>query len=155
MIKFLKKLFKWRISFRHNIIYLRGDQHRYWHKCEQCKKGYWDIANHKEKRYIYTFTDDNFSVKLEQSISAEDFEIFGWVIQERRTFKDNTKSSWIDGLNHKVYGSKEIAMDALNQFNKSTYKNSNSFEFRIRPVYSLKDAMLRDILITQLLKKEI
>jgi hypothetical protein len=156
MIQFLKKLLKWRISFKQNVVYLRGEKHFFWHKCEQCRKGYWDITTHKSKRYIYTFTDDNFPIEFEQPVKGEDFDIYGWVIQARWTYNDGvTKSSWIDALNHKVYGNKEIAMDALNQFNKSGYRSPNEYEFRIRPVYSLDQATVRNILITELLKKEI
>lgn len=152
MINFLKNLFKWRISIKSNIIYIEKDVKMYVTKCEQCNKGYWNLPNHKGKKYIYKFIDDGLSIEMQNKIENDNFKVYGWVIQER--YK-KTKDGWYDAHNHKVYFSKLAALDAINQIDKSSNGwYTDRYEYRVRPVYHLDDITSRNLLIQEILKKE-
>ena len=154
MIKFLKNLLKWKVSIESNTIYIKREEKMYWHSCEQCKKGYWNLPNYKCKNYIYKFTDDNFNVELQPQVEDTDFKIYGWVIQEK--YKGDymgRPTNWYDSSNHKLYATKIAALDALNQMNKS-YNRIDKYEFRVKPVYHIDTIKARNLLITELLKKE-
>lgn len=152
MLNFLKNILKWRISVKSNIIYIQRDKKMYVHTCEQCKKGYWDLPNHKNKKYVYKFTDDNFNIDFQEKIENEDFKVYGWIIQERYLRKNGEFTGWMDAWNHKLYLSKVVALDALNQMNKS-YNRFYKYEFKVKPVYHLDDIASRNLLITEILKK--
>lgn len=128
--------------------------------CELCKRGYFRIPYLNGKEYIYRLGDQKEEgIELQEEITNSDFKIYGWVVMQRYQLKNNTWTSWMDSMNHKVYSNRQIALDAINQFLKcySTWTNHsrNDMEFKVKPVYHLDKVATRNILIDELLKNKI
>ncbi len=76
----------------------------------------------------------------------DDIYVYGWIIQYQYIDKNSTKSLWFNHWNHKLYSSKEIALDAINQF------GSVSWEFRVLPLYNFKNTSYRNYIIDKIIK---
>ena len=119
------------------------------------------------KKEFYVYRNEKFILekKFEVEISDEvkeigdlPVDIYGWVVEIR--FKKIVPSSgpvasigkvyysqWINHWNHKIYNSKEIALDAINQF------KSSDIEYRVIPLYKIKDESFRNYVIDKILKQ--
>lgn len=90
-----------------------------------------------------------FEVDMPDINESEDIVIYGWVIDQLFVSRSG-KESWSNHWNHKIYNSKESAMDALNQ----CIKVSPSLQSRILPLYKFKNNAWRNYIINKIVKDE-
>jgi len=89
--------------------------------------------------------DKEFEVLIQD---AQDIEVYGWVIEECRTTSSNL---WERSCNHRLYTSKEVAMEASLQM--SNFRNNSKlgkWEYRVIPLYAFDTATYRNYLIEKI-----
>jgi len=104
--------------------------------------------------YMYKKSDFkalySFSLEISDEVkikSMDDLYIYGWAIEV--SWKDR-KDNWFNHWNHRIYNSKESAIDAVNQFEKQ----SDNHHFRIIPLYNFKNNGFRDYIISKIIQEE-
>lgn len=78
-----------------------------------------------------------------------DIEVYGWTIESRLLLNDGKWTSWFNYWNHKIYNSKEIALEACSKI----LKNSKN-ECRIVPLYRMTNSQYREYKIDRILKEK-
>ena len=100
---------------------------------------YYDING---KRYAIA---DSMNIKVQAS--AEDVQVYGWALEVR--WKHNGDwHQWMTYWNHRIYQSRQSAMDAAIKVYPSYQKD---YEWRIAPLYKMNEPQWRDYQIDQLL----
>lgn len=89
------------------------------------------------------YTIDGASIKVQST--AEDVQVYGWTLEQRYKY-NNEWSSWHTHYNHRIYNSKESAIDASIKIG-----NLNHEEFRITPLYKMSDPQYREYKIDKIL----
>lgn len=144
--RILQKLFKRKLIYKKGVIWNREEKIQY--QCTGCKKQHWDLPDMSGEKYQWSW-DDQWSCQLQPELNDEDLDVYGWVVEMR-----NKKYShrWENYWNKRVYWSKTVAMEALNQI--STVGYFNDYEFRIKPLYDVDIQYFRNIKISRLLKEK-
>lgn len=100
---------------------------------------YYDING---KRYAIA---DNMNIKVQDSV--ENIQVYGWTLEVR--CKNNGEwHQWMTYWNHRIYQTRQSAMDAAIKVYPSYNKD---YEWRIAPLYKMNDPQFRDYQIDQLL----
>lgn len=139
-------LFRKELIVKKGIIY--DSQTRIKYECGGCKSYHWNIPNMDGELYQWSW-DDKISCQLQPRLNEDDIKLYGWII-EMKYLKYN--GGWENYWNKRVYHSKEVAMEAINQI--STTGWFRDYEFRIRPLYHIDNQYFRDIKISKLLKEK-
>lgn len=92
----------------------------------------------------------DFDMVDENKNSIDDIYVYGWVVEVR--FKD-ISNKWTSHWNHKVYLSKEIAIDSINQSGILPI-NSKKIDYRIIPIYNFKNNSYRNYIINKIIEKK-
>jgi len=96
--------------------------------------------------------EDSFFVKVQSS--ANDVSVYGWSLETR--YQTSGKNgiewtNWYTYFNHRIYNSKESAIDASI---KSGLANRKDLECRVIPLYRMTDPQYRDYKIDKILGKD-
>jgi hypothetical protein len=115
------------------------------------KFGFKSIPTHLEQHYVYKMapwqTKHFFDIDIaEEEKTIEDIYIYGWVVEFRLIDK---KDNWRNYFNYKVYLSKEVALEAINQM-----KMWQHYEYRVKPLYDFKNNGFRTYIINKIIKEE-
>lgn len=108
----------------------------------------------------YVFKEDvykldfQFQLDIEKEIDPiDDLYIYGWVIEFKlkmiTTNIKNDKDHWFNHFNHKIYNSKESALDSINQSG-----GSSLYFYRVKPMYAFKNNGWRNYIINKIIKEE-
>jgi hypothetical protein len=141
------KFFKRRLVYKKGVIWNRDERMQY--ECTGCKKRHWDIPNMSGEKYQWSW-DDKISCQLQPKFEEDDLKIYGWII-EMKWIKYEGKN-WEIYWNKRVYHSKEVAFEAINQISSTGW--FNDYEFRVRPLYDVSTQYYRNIKISKLLKEK-
>lgn len=88
---------------------------------------------------------DSMNIKVQTS--SEDVQVYGWTLEVR--WKHNGEwCQWMTYWNHRIYQSRQSAMDAAIKVYPSYNKD---YEWRISPLYKMNEPQFRDYKIDQLL----
>jgi len=100
---------------------------------------YYDING---KRFAIA---DSMDIKVQAS--ASDVKVYGWTLEVR--WKHNGEwHQWMTYWNHRIYQSRQSALDAAIKVYPSHHKD---YEWRIAPLYKMNEPQWRDYQIDQLL----
>ena len=100
---------------------------------------YYDING---KRFAIS---DSMDIKVQAS--ADDVQVYGWTLEVR--WKHNGEwHQWMTYWNHRIYQSRQSALDAAIKVYPSYHKD---YEWRITPLYKMNEPQFRDYQIDQLL----
>ena len=115
------------------------------------KFGFKSIPTHLEQHYVYKMapwqTKHFFDIDIaEEEKTIEDIYIYGWVVEFRLIDK---KDNWRNYFNYKVYLSKEVALEDINQM-----KMWQHYEYRVKPLYDFKNNGFRTYIINKIIKEE-
>ncbi len=110
--------------------------------------GFQSLPNYNGDRYIFKEDiyrlDFKFQIDIEKEIDPiDDLYIYGWAIEYALD-----KDRWVNHWNHKIYSSKESALDAINQIEDS------SLIYRIKPMYTFKNNGWRNHIINKIIKED-
>ena len=153
--KLLDKIFHFKLIF-HGKYGFYTKQARA--QCGYCKSSMVPLNICNNQKFSYK-KDDQLSVQCQSKIETEDIKVYGWIIERY----DKKYGYWSEHWNHKVYRTRESALDALNQQKQFQIENSKKekpiliwndfkkYEFKISPVYTLGSSLTRQIQIEQIL----
>lgn len=130
--------------------------------------GFKSMSTHNGEKYYYQVDDpdkksftitEEFEVKVDDtpeqvcnnnktSLEISDIRIYGWAI-EWRVGSIHGKDCWFDFWKHKIYGSKEVALHAINQVRGFGYSPS---DFRITPLYKFTTNGYRNYIINKIIE---
>jgi hypothetical protein len=100
---------------------------------------YYDING---KRFAIA---DSMNIKVQAS--AENVQVYGWTL-EVRWKHDGGWYPWMTYWNHRIYQTRQSALDAATKVYPSYQKD---YEWRIAPLYKMNEPQFRDYQIDQLL----
>lgn len=120
----------------------------------------------------YLYKDNDFRLKhcfsldvAEEETRLEDIYVYGWAIEIR--CKKNTghlkKNEWYNQWNHRIYSTKEAAIDAINQMKvfptwnnggNGTTPQKDIYDMRVIPLYNFKNNGFRNHMIAKILKEK-
>jgi hypothetical protein len=106
--------------------------------------GYKEIRNFNNDSFVYKTTYE-FDSDIEIERSDDDIYVYGWVIEMKYPNSETWRLYW----NNKIYSSKEIALDAINQ---SVYRSSG--DMRVKALYGFKNNGWRNYIINKIIKSE-
>lgn len=87
------------------------------------------------------------SMNIKVQASADDVQVYGWTLEVR--WKHNGEwHQWMTYWNHRIYQSRQSALDAAIKVYPSHHKD---YEWRIAPLYKMNEPQWRDYQIDQLL----
>lgn len=89
------------------------------------------------------------SVTLPIQHTPSDVKIYGWCIECRWRRNNGEWYNWFNYWNHKIYQSRESAIDASIKISKSF--NDREFEYRVAALYKMEMMQYREYKIDQLL----
>ena len=126
--------------------------------CHMCKGGFMRLPNVHGVDYGYNAPkkyEPQFSMDEQISFEYDDLKIYGWIIETRMPDYGPT---WEHHWNHKIYSSKDQAIDSISQTRLSTgniYINGKmkTKEFRVIPLYFVNKNYYRNITINKILNK--
>ena len=111
--------------------------------------GFKSIPTYLEQHYVYKLapwqTKHCFDIDIAEQKTIDDIYVYGWIVEFRHM---NYKNNWTNYINYKVYLSREIALEAINQIKWRDY------EFRIKPLYDFKNNGFRTYIINKIIKEE-
>lgn len=142
--KIWHRIFKRKLIYKKGVLWNRDEKIQY--QCTGCKKQHWDIPDMSGEKYQWSW-DDKISCQLQPIVDDENLKAYGFII-EMRNIKYSQR--WDNYWNKRVYHSKEVAMEALNQISSINW--FNDYEFRIKPLYEISTQYFRNIKISKLLK---
>lgn len=93
----------------------------------------------------YTIKDD-LNIKVQSS--ADDVNVYGWSLETRYKFNDERWSSWYTYYNHRIYHSRETAIDAAI---KAGLGRDDKHEYRVTALYQMNEPQYREYKIDKLL----
>lgn len=108
---------------------------------------------------IPRYNGQNFFLKEEKVISVvvqdlnESYKVYGWTIESQVIGKDGIPSKWYNHNNHKIYRSREDALDAVNQL-VHNYSRYFKYNYRILPLYQLERDFYRNYVINKILAEK-
>jgi hypothetical protein len=143
--KVLNKLFKRKLVYKKGVIWDCKVNSGY--QCFTCKEKNWKIPKMDKDEYYYSLKE-KFTLKEQIKLDDEELKVYGWIVEMKGKTYDWQR--WENYWNKKVYHSRIIAMEALNQVSNIGY--FNDYEFRIRPLYEVDNQYYRNIKISKLLK---
>ena len=138
------RMFKRKLIYKKGVLWNRDEKVQY--QCTGCKKQHWDIPDMSGEKYQWSW-DDKISCQLQPIVDDENLKAYGFIIEMRNIKYNHT---WENYWNKRVYHSKEVAMEALNQISSINW--FNDYEFRIKPLYEISTQYFRNIKISKLLK---
>ena len=111
------------------------------------------IKNHfNSETMTYTINSKEYAIADSQLIKiqavADDVHLYGWSLEVRYKMSDGQFCTWFTYWNHRVYVSRNSALDAATKVYTSS---SPSYEYRIVPIYKMTGPEFRDYKIDQLL----
>ena len=122
------------------------------YECEYCQRNQTALPHFKYQRYSYEL--QNLPIQTQEIEKSNDYDVYGWSIERKSTKNEN--SNWHNSRLHKIYSSKEVAINSIiqlksteDQFDKMYY----SYEYRVKPIYHIGNvAGMRNVLINKILK---
>jgi len=93
---------------------------------------------------LYAIAD---SMNIKVQASAENVQVYGWTL-EVRWKHDGGWYPWMTYWNHRIYQTRQSALDAATKVYPSYQKD---YEWRIAPLYKMNEPQFRDYQIDQLL----
>lgn len=127
-------------------------------KCPNCKKSTLTISSkylipdYANYGYNYKYSD-SYELKEQVEIVDDNFKIYGWTIEER--YKGSIGDRWYGHANHKVYSTKSIALEAINQTRYITVQMRwDRYEYRVVPLYAIDQNIMREIIINKIIKEK-
>lgn len=90
--------------------------------------------------------NDNLNIKVQSA--AEDVNIYGWSLETRYKFSDDKWSSWYTYYNHRIYHSRETAIDAAI---KAGLGRDDKHEYRVTALYRMDAPQYREYKIDKIL----
>lgn len=130
----------------------------------------WQILPPISDQY-YAYKDNDFKLKhcfsidiADEETKLEDIYVYGWAVEIKwkRNTSHGKENEWYNHWNHRIYSSKDAAVDAINQLKMSTTWNGGGngttlqkdiYEMRVIPLYNFKNNGFRNHIITKILKK--
>ena len=111
------------------------------------------VKNHfNSETMTYTINSKEYAIADSQLIKvqavADDVHLYGWSLEVRYRMSDGNFCTWFTYWNHRVYVSRNSALDAAT---KVYTKSSPGYEYRIVPIYKMTEPEFRDYKIDQLL----
>lgn len=91
--------------------------------------------------------DESLELKIQHT--SEDLKPYGWAIESRINYNGNW-TEWFNHWNHRIYNSKDTAMEAFIKM----YKSQN-WEYRIIPLYRLNKDYERQCKIDRILSDKV
>jgi hypothetical protein len=126
------------------------------YECVYCKKGQIALPDFKYQKYSYELQDlPHIESQNAFKLDDESYGVYGWAIERRST--TNPESKWKNSSPHKIYDSRETALDSIIQL-KSTedpWIKRYSYEYRIKPIYHIESTEgMRNVLINKILNQK-
>lgn len=90
--------------------------------------------------------NENLNIKVQAT--ADDVSIYGWSLETRYKFNDGRWTTWYTYYNHRIYHSREIAMDAAI---KAGLGRDMSHEYRVTALYRMEAPQYREYKIDKIL----
>ena len=143
--------------FNRKFIYQKGVCYSYHAKinytCDLCKESLYKLPNIGTKKFVYKLIDEQ-KVEVAEEYNDECVKVYGWVIEVRYQYSNNV-DKWYNYANHKVYSTKQTALDAAIQARVPNGKVYNDkFEWRVAPVYRIEQNYYRTIAINQIIEEK-
>ena len=150
--KFLVKHFGRRIIYQKGIFYDQNQQVKY--TCEQCKKGIWDLPSVSGRNYVYKLVDP-FPITEIVELTDQNIQIYGWAVE----YKWGDHPGWYSHWNHKIYDSKDKALDVVNRYRMEPETRTYSYklggiESRISPLYRADSGFYRNHVLHNILRDD-
>ncbi len=116
------------------------------------KLGFQSLPVYNGGKYVFKEDvyklDFHFQLDIEKEIDPiDDLYIYGWIIEYKLI--SNEKDQWLNHWNHKIYNSKESALDSINQSG-----GYSLFFYRIKPMYTFKNNGWRNHIINKIIKED-
>lgn len=144
--KVFYKLFKRKLIYQRSVLWDCKVNNGY--QCFTCKEKNWKIPKMDKDEYYYSL-ENKFSFEEQIEFKDDDLKVYGWIVEMKS--RKYERLGWENYWNKRVYHSRVVAMEALNQVSNVGY--FNDYEFRIRPLYEVDNQYYRNIKISKLLKE--
>jgi hypothetical protein len=125
------------------------------YECGSCQKNLTALPDFRFQQYSYELqnlpsiqSQDNFVP------NEESYEVYGWVIERKSTIIKESK--WKNSKPHKIYTSREVALDSIIQLKNTEddWIKRSKYEYRVKPIYHIESSIgIRNVLINKILKK--
>ncbi len=125
------------------------------YECGTCKKNLIALPDFKFQKYSYELQDlPQIESQIEFIPNEDSYEVYGWAIERKSTI--NEQSKWKNSKPHRIYSSREIALDSIIQLQKTedSWDQRYKYQYRIKPIYHIGSPIgMRNVLISKILKK--